>query len=186
MKKRIALIAMIPLLAVLSLVLVGCGGPSVEELIREDISAQFDGVKAGDSDLIDGIEEGAGEDLEMLGVEAKDFASSYLDGFDYKIESVDVDEGNGTAVAHVKLTCKSMTEILTGFQTAFEEKVQSMDISSITEDELYKLGGEVMIDVINNLEPHEADVDIKYNKVSDNEWEIDSSAEAELLAALMS
>lgn len=108
MKKLSAVVAVFAF--ALSLVgLTGCqSGPSVEELIREDITTEFDSVTAEDSDFIEGIVESAGDDFETLGIDPQEFASAFLDGFSYKVDGIDVDEENGTAVAKVTMTCKSM------------------------------------------------------------------------------
>lgn len=68
MKKLSAVVAVFAF--ALSLVgLTGCqSGPSVEELIREDITTEFDSVTAEDSDFIEGIVESAGDDFETLGI----------------------------------------------------------------------------------------------------------------------
>lgn len=184
--KKLSVLAAAAVFALGAFGLAGCeSGPSIEELIREDIASEFDAVKSDNSDFIAGIEEGAGDDLALLGVSAEDFANAYLDGFDYEITGVDVDDEAGTAVAHVTMTCKSMGDIVVDFQTAFEEKVQTLDLSSMTEDDLYKLGGEVMLECAKSAEARDVDVDLRYVETEENEWNIDDSAEEELTNAML-
>lgn len=55
MKKKL----LAPIMAVIALCLVAltaCGGPSVEDLIREDLTTQFEEIKAGSDELVEDIE----------------------------------------------------------------------------------------------------------------------------------
>lgn len=186
MKKLSAVVAVFAF--ALSLVgLTGCqSGPSVEELIREDITTEFDSVTAEDSDFIEGIVESAGDDFETLGIDPKEFASAFLDGFSYKIDGIDVDEENGTAVAKVTMTCKSMGDILTEFQTVFSEKANEIDLTTATQDDLYKMGGEVMMGSTENAEPKENELELGYSKDDEGAWNIDDDASTELMTAFLS
>ena len=49
MKKKLLLAPLMAVLVACVVVLSGCGGPSVEELITEDLTTQFDEVKNGGS-----------------------------------------------------------------------------------------------------------------------------------------
>lgn len=174
------------LLAVSVIGLTGCqGGPSVDELIRGDIAAEFDAVKADDPEFAEDIKKAAGDDLAMYGIDPEAFTEAYLEGFDYKVDGVDVDDEAGTAVAHVTMTCKSMDAIMADFQEKFEEKVQSVDIGKLTEDDFYKLGGEVMMACIEGAEPRDAEIDLKYTEGDRGEWSIDDSAGDAIAAAMM-
>lgn len=187
MKKRLPLVALMALMVASLFGLAGCGGgPSAEEQIKTDLAAQFDAVTAEDEALIEGIDEAAGDEIEQLGLSSKDFMTAYLDGFAYKIGEIEVDEEAGTAVAKVTVTIKSMGDILSDFQTTFMDRVESMDLTSMTEDDLYKEGGKVMMEVTENTEAKESEVEIGYSKNEDGEWEIDDSAEAALMNAMMS
>ena len=57
-----------------------------------------------------------------------------------------VDEDKGTATAEVTITCKSMNQIVEDFATQYQEKVAALD-SMPSDDELYKMAGQVMVDV---------------------------------------
>ena len=112
MKKKLLLAPLMAVLVACVVVLSGCGGPSVEELITEDLTTQFDEVKNGGDDFLAGLEEASGDEFEQLGIDPKEYAKSYLEGFDYKIGDVTVDEDKGTATAEVTITCKSMNQIV--------------------------------------------------------------------------
>lgn len=187
MKKRLPLLALMAVLAVSLFGLYGCGGgPSAEEQIKADLTSQFDRVSADDSELMDSLDEVAGEEIEQLGISSKDFMASYLDGFSYKVGEITVDEEAGTAVAKVSITIKSMGDIMTEFQTTFMERLESMDLASMTESELYKEGGKILVETTDAAEPKESEIEMGYTKNEDGEWEVDDSAEAALMGAMMS
>ena len=54
MKKKF-IVPIMALFAACLLVLTGCGGPSAEQLIREDLEAQFAEVKADNEEMIETI-----------------------------------------------------------------------------------------------------------------------------------
>ena len=120
MKKKLLLVPLMAVLVACVVVLSGCGGPSVEELITEDLTTQFDEVKNGGDDFLAGLEEASGDEFEQLGIDPKEYAKSYLEGFDYKIGDVTVDEDKGTATAEVTITCKSMNQIVEDFATQYQ------------------------------------------------------------------
>ena len=61
MKKQLLLATLMTVLVACVVVLSGCGGPSVEELITEDLTTQFDEVKNGGDDFLAGLEEASGD-----------------------------------------------------------------------------------------------------------------------------
>jgi len=101
MKKKLLLAPLMAVLVACVVVLSGCGGPSIEELITEDLTTQFDEVKNGGDDFLSGLEEASGDEFEQLGIDPKEYAKTYLEGFDYEIGDVTVDEDKGVATAAV-------------------------------------------------------------------------------------
>ena len=115
----------------------------------------------------------------------KEYAKSYLEGFDYKIGDVTVDEDKGTATAEVTITCKSMNKIVEDFATQYQEKVAALDTTP-SEDDLYKMAGQVMVDVTKAAKTKDTKVTFKYSANEDNEWSADDSATTEMMNAMMS
>lgn len=183
MKKKLLLAPLMAVLVACVVVLSGCGGPSVEELITEDLTTQFDEVKNGGDDFLSGLEEASGDEFEQLGIDPKEYAKTYLEGFDYKIGDIVVDEDKGTATAEVTVSCKSMAQIQGDFATKYQEKVAALD-GSPSEDELYKLAGQVMLDVTKAAKPKDTKVTFKYSANDDNEWSGDDSNISEMMSAL--
>lgn len=185
MKKKKLLLPFAAVLVACLLVLAGCGGPSVESLITDDLTEQFDQIKNGGDDFLEGLEEASGDEFEQLGIDPKEYAKTYLDGFDYKIVDVTVDEDKGKATAEVSVTCKSMKTIVDDFATQYQEKITAMD-ELPGEDELYKIAGEVMVDVTKVTKPKTTKVTFKYTENDDGEWSADDSASDEMMNAMMS
>ena len=104
MKKKLLLAPLMAALVACVVLLSGCGGPSVEELITNDLTSQFDEIKNGGDDFLSGLEEASGDEFEQLGIDPKEYAKSYLEGFDYKIGDVTVDEDNLVTVKGPKGT----------------------------------------------------------------------------------
>ena len=60
-----------------------------------------------------------------------------------------------------------------------------MDLASITEAEFYKEGGKILLEVTDAAEPKDSEIEMGYTKNEDGEWEVDDSAEAALMGAMM-
>lgn len=185
MKKKLPLAPLMAALVACVVLLSGCGGPSVEELITNDLTSQFDEIKNGGDDFLSGLEEASGDEFEQLGIDPKEYAKSYLEGFDYKIGDVTVDEDKGTATAEVTITCKSMNKIVEDFATQYQEKIAALDTMP-SEDDLYKMAGQVMVDVTKAAKTKDTKVTFKYSANKDNEWSADDSATTEMMNAMMS
>lgn len=185
MKKKLLLAPLMAALVACVVLLSGCGGPSVEELITNDLTSQFDEIKNGGDDFLSGLEEASGDEFEQLGIDSKEYAKSYLEGFDYKIGDVTVDEDKGTATAEVTITCKSMNKIVEDFATQYQEKIAALDTMP-SEDDLYKMAGQVMVDVTKAAKTKDTKVTFKYSANEDNEWSADDSATTEMMNAMMS
>ena len=185
MKKKLLLAPLMAALVACVVLLSGCGGPSAEELITNDLTSQFDEIKNGGDDFLSGLEEASGDEFEQLGIDPKEYAKSYLEGFDYKIGDVTVDEDKGTATAEVTITCKSMNKIVEDFATQYQEKIAALDTMP-SEDDLYKMAGQVMVDVTKAAKTKDTKVTFKYSANEDNEWSADDSATTEMMNAMMS
>ena len=198
MKKKLLLAPLMAVLVACVVVLSGCGGPSIEELITEDLTTQFDEVKNGGDDFLSGLEEASGDEFEQLGIDPKEYAKTYLEGFDYEIgdvtvdedkgvatADVTVDEDKGVATAEVSITCKSMNKIVEDFSTQYQEKAAALDTVP-SDDELYKMAGQVMVDVTKATEPRKTTVIFKYTCNDDGEWSADDSVNSEMMDAMLS
>ena len=190
MKKKLTTLALVLIAALSMFALCACNnGPSSEEVIREGLSGELDTIvnKKGDDwdEMISDIEDEA--DLSQFGIDAEELVNVLFDGFDYEITSVDVDEEDNTAVAHVTLTAKSMKDVMAALeQVADDFTSDPNNYAGLSEDELYKKVGELMMDAIRGVESREIDVDLECERDEDGNWTGADSVEDEITNALMS
>lgn len=190
MKKKLTTLALVLIAALSMFALCACNnGPSAEEVIREGLSEEFDMIvnKKGDDwdEMISDIEDKT--DLSQFDIDAEEFVGVLFDGFDYEITSVDVDEDNDTAIAHVTLTSKSMKDVMAALkQTAQDFTSDPNNYAGLSEDELYKKVGELMMDAIRGVETQNVDVDLECVRDEDGNWSEADSVADEITNALMS
>lgn len=186
MKRKFAFIPMVVACAC-AVLLSACGGPSAEELIRTDLESYFGNSDNAAEEFAENLEKSAGEELDTLGIDENEFTQAYLDGFSYDIGDITVD--GDTATAQVTLKIKSMSDIMSAFQTSFTDWAYSLDTETaagMSEDDLYKQGGQMLLDATRSAEPKENTCDVVYNRNSDGDWEMDSASENELMNAVLS
>ncbi len=184
MKKKLWVIPAMLLAALCLAFLPGCGGPSVEEVITSDVTEGLDAIKSCDDDFVEEITESmsSSDDFTKLGVSGSDFAKAFLKGFKYKIKSVDVDEDAGTATVKVTIKCKSMNTIVSDFTQKFT--TQALENADKSEDELYQLGGEILMQSTKDCANHTTECSFKYKQDDDGAWEAADSVETEIASAL--
>ena len=121
------------------------------------------------------------ESLEPLGLEGDEIMRSLLDGFDYSVESVSVDESGESATAEVSVTCKSATDLAEGIEDAVASIFQEPDYLTLLGDEeaLGARMGELMMGALDGLAPSEKSIELDYAKGEDG-WEMDASSSSEI------
>lgn len=183
MKKRFVLVTCLMAAFIAVIALAGCGGPSVEELIRDDLTEGLDAIKSGDDeDILTGIEEGADGAFDELKIDSKEWLKAFTKDFDYKIGDITVDEQKGTAKAKVTITSKNMADVVTAFQTSFASELANMDPAT-TEDELYAKAGELFMKETEDAPTKETSCTFEYKRDGDT-WDASSSIDEELGRAL--
>lgn len=168
MRRKLRPAALAAVLIALLVALVGCSsGPSDEEVIRQGIEGELAAIKAGDDDLVSAIEDGAGEDLGVLGIDARDFVSAYLDGFDYSVGDVTVNGDEATV--HLSITCRSMGDVTADFESAYASAVDAAEDLTDT-DALYQLAGKTLMECLSAAQPKTVECDVTCQKDSDGNW----------------
>lgn len=153
--------------------------PTDEELILSDVNWYFEIGEEETQTFVQNLEESSGSDLDDLGISAEDFAVAYLEGYGYEVGDVTVD-GN-TATVDVSYSIKSMDQIVATFQDEFTTWANSVDPSTITsEDDLYKQGGKILLEVAQEAEPQQNDIVITFTQDGDGVWWMDSSSQHDL------
>ena len=171
-----------------SLVLVGCqSGPTAEELIRDSLTQEFDELKSGANDeFVESMMKSAGGSFETLGIDGKTFAEAYLNGFDYSIGDISVNEAGDHATVAATVKARSIKGIIRSFQNAFEAKLGEADPAELSnEDGLIKLGGELLMQAAKDAELKESNIKLQYD-LKDDAWTPDEDVfDAQIAKALM-
>ncbi len=124
MFKKIALATTASIVLAFTLCVTCACSPSNEEVIRETVTKEFDAYKNLDDAAVSKIAQNAEkEGLDQLGITGQDFAGAVLDGFDYSIDSIEVNDKAAT----VKLTVMSKST------ADFETKLDA-DVNTFVED----------------------------------------------------
>lgn len=186
MKKRFWTIPLMVLAVACTVFLGGCGGPSVEELIREDLETAFSEVSPDNEELLTAMTDSSDGGFETLGIDTQEFAKAYLDGFTHEIKKVAVDEEAGTADATVVLKMKSLTAIMSEFTGKFQEYLTTIDPQTVeSEEALYEEAGAMLMEAVGNAEPEESECVFTYEKDDESTWSATDSAEQQILEAMM-
>lgn len=166
--KRSGIAGSLALVCALVLALVGCSsGPADEEVIRQGVSEELAAIKTGDDDLAAAVEQGAGDDIQKLGLDSKEFMEAYLEGFDYEVGDVSV---QGTAATvHLSITCRSMADIASDFESKYVDAVAGA-ADATDDDALYKLAGQTLLQCVREASPKRVECDVACQKGSDGTW----------------
>ena len=171
------------------LVLGACSGPSPEEAIREDLAANLDRVKELDDATVEELVGSMGTiGLETYGIEASDVVRSLLDGFDYTIDDITVDDEGTSAVASVSVTCKSASDFTerinqaaTDLATELMNDPSGLELLS-DEEALNARIGEVVMETLDEVELQQTSIEIDYSKTDDGWTASDASELAQIFS----
>lgn len=186
-RKMAALFAVALLAAVCLGAVVGCGQNS-EGLVRTGVAEELDGMKNLDdaslSEFTSGVNPSDAAALSQMGVDMKEFAKTYLNGFDYQIDDVAVD---GTkAQVQLELTCKSFKSC----EKAITDETQSLtnDPSSarLSQSELMNKLGYAVISAVATVQPTQIDSVMLEYELKDNTWTPTDAGLKSLYGAMMS
>lgn len=164
----------------------GCSNQQDDaEIIRQSLTTELDSIKNLDDAFVNEFSESINmSQLSMYGIDGVEFMRSYLTGFDYTIDSIQVD--GDTATANITLTCKSYT----GYQQALKDAVDKItenpdELAGLSNDDINKKIGEIVTGSLDGVELKATEpITITYTKVNDT-WEPASSTSGDISAALM-
>ncbi|MDR2714811.1 MAG: hypothetical protein LBB42_04760 [Coriobacteriales bacterium] len=169
MARKTALALMLALVMALSLSLVGCGKSS-EDVIRDGITEELEGLKTLNEKTISQLMSGSAGAFSQFGIEDRDFFEAWLEGFDYSVDDVTVNGDN--AVAKVTLTAKQMTDIMTAFQANVD--VGTTDLKSL---------GPALLDAARSAKNTTTSIELPY-VLKGNTWEQGAGFYSEINKAL--
>ena len=166
--KKVGLIAAALALTAFSAIALSACGPSPEESIRNAITEEFDSFKNGDDKAIQQIaQSAANQGISQYGIENEEFAAMVLDGFDYNINSIEVD--GASATANLTISSKSATAFKEKLTEAINSISENPDLASMSNEEKIQLISDAITDSFNDIAIVNEDVTIEYSKV-DNVW----------------
>ena len=183
MKKKLLVMPLFVLVAVCVALVTGCStGTTAEEAIRSDISSQLDRISADNDDFMKGLEKGSGDDLKQLGLDSTEYAKAYLDGFEYKIGDITVNEDKGKATAEVTVTCKSMSDIVSDFTAKYVSEAETLATAS--EEEATKRAGELLMETTKSAKAGDHELTFSY-KQTDDGWVASDGASDQVVSAML-
>ncbi len=159
-------------------------GPSDEEIITQKLTTEFESIKTLDSSLVDQISSDTNlQTLTEFGVTPQAFVSSFLTGFDYRIESISVD--GDTASATVVFICKDYSAFNTALAEAYGTLVADGYLTTLSQEETNIAYGETLIATMNAIQPTESTpFTITFEQV-DKVWMPSESADLAISQALI-
>lgn len=165
--QKLALFATAAVFCSFSALSLSACGPSNEEIVREGLTSELEGIKTLDPEYLDEIIGSSATELANYGIDADAFYRAYLEGFDYTINSVEVT--GDVAVANVDITCKKLGDALDTFTADFLALYEDDSLLELSEDELNAKIGEAFNDAVAATPLSTTTVDLEYNLV-DNAW----------------
>ena len=132
-RKALATITAAGLLAFTLCVAAGCQPPS-EDVIRTTVEQKFNAYKSLDDAVLSEIAAKAEQDgLNDLGISGQDYASAVLDGFDYSIDDITVNEQ--AATVSMTVVSKSKTDFYNKLNDAVSAFVANPGTEALSEGE---------------------------------------------------
>lgn len=164
--KSHSLIGLIVALALTCLFVSGCA-PSDEERIQQTLSSEFDTFQAaatgGDNEASSVLGDDAKQALEQAGIDPASYVSALFDGFEYRIDSIEVDKDNATA--HVVITCKSVNDVINSLQSDLQDSLNSGSGTNLTSEQISQNIAEQTLSCLQEAQPREKEpVDISLHK----------------------
>lgn len=168
-----------------SLGLTGCAGGSAEDAIRSSLTAELDQAKTLDRGFVSAIAPYMDVDLfRDYGIDGTEFVTAYLDGFDYSIDSISVDDDKATAV--VTLTCTSYSDFYSRLNAASSTMAQNAsEYVDMSREDLARVYGSLLMDTLDEAELAKTKPMTLTFKRTDNTWEMQESLEGAIASSLL-
>lgn len=172
-----------------ALALGGCGlfGPSPEQIVRDGLASDFDMLLDKESQarqtMVSNLESTGA--LSGLGVDTQGFLNALLEGMEYEIASVEVDDEAKTATATVELTCKSLTDVATRAQELLNQRAADAGETAISPEETLAWMGECLMQAAQEDAPESVELELDCSSDDEGTWSADDSVAAAVAGALL-
>lgn len=179
----LAALAVVAIFLVVTFVVPGIGGGSPDQAVEAVVAERLDAFKNGDDDAIEEVSDiindgwmdlAYGSTLEDCGTDSTEYARVMLDGFDYTIDGVDVDESAGTAEVEVTVTSRDVFEVIDNFEYMLDAYQSSDEYAYTTVDQDLERYGTMLIEAANNADlSSDNSFTLTLEEDGDGEWELD-------------
>ena len=172
-----------------ALALGGCGlfGPSPEQIVRDGLASDFDMLLDEESQarqtMVSNLESTGA--LSGLGVDTQGFLNALLEGMEYEIASVEVDDEAKTATATVELTCKSLTDVATRAQELLNQRAADAGETAISPEETLAWMGECLMQAAQEDAPESVELELDCSSDDEGTWSADDSVASAVAGALL-
>lgn len=172
-----------------ALALGGCGlfGPSPEQIVRDGLASDLDMLLDEESQarqtMVSNLESTGA--LSGLGVDTQGFLDTLLEGMEYEIASVEVDDEAKTATATVELTCKSLTDVATRAQELLNQRAADAGETAISPEETLAWMGECLMQAAQEDAPESVELELDCSSDDEGTWSADDSVAAAVAGALL-
>ncbi|MDR2108175.1 MAG: hypothetical protein LBP28_01765 [Coriobacteriales bacterium] len=173
MLKRSALFALTVVLLVASMALAACG-KSDEEIIREGLTSEFNQLKDTSSEEFSKISSQIQRTLDQQGIKIEGFMETWLEGFDYSIDSIQVDGSQATA--KMTISAKQFGPILDQVVAEVQSSGQQYDTIEAATTAI----SELLAERLASAQPSTTTVEVACSKI-DNTWQISSNVTDEIV-----
>lgn len=152
----------------------GCQ-PSSEDVIRTTVQQKFDAYKSLDDAVLSEIAAKAEQDgLSELGISGQDYASAVLNGFDYSIDDITVNEQ--AATVSMTIVSKSKTDFYDRLNEAVSAFVANPDTDAMSESEKDAQVGSITMQAFEQTETVSENVQLQF-QLQGNTWVSVNSSE---------
>ena len=152
----------------------GCQ-PSSEDVIRDTVTQNFDAYKNLEDSVLSEIAAKAEEDgMNDLGITGEEYAAAVLDGFDYHINDITVNEQ--AATVSMTIVSKSKTDFYNKLNDAVSSFVADPATEDLTSDEKDTQIGTIAMQAFQDTETVSEDVELLF-QLQGNTWVSVNSAE---------
>ena len=159
-------------------------GPSDEERISTVLTTEFDQVKNHDDAYVTSmLDDNAKQALTSAGIDPEAFATAFLDGFDYRIDSINVEKDYATA--QIVITSKSLTSITSALQDDAQASAAAGTGSNLSEEQIQQQVSEQALEYASNAQPQEKPTITVTLHRSDSAWSVDPQVRSAIEQTLL-
>lgn len=152
----------------------GCQ-PSSEDVIRTTVQEKFDAYKNLEDAVLSEIASKAEQEgLDELGISGQDYASAVLNGFDYHIDDVTVDEQ--AATVSMSIASKSKSDFYNRLNEAVTAFVQDPATESLSDEDKDARIGEIAMQTFEQTDVVNENVQLQF-QLEGNTWTSTNSSE---------